>query len=273
MEPLAINPKKVCEILEDFVRQKFDEAGFRHAVLGLSGGIDSSTAAYIVQRALGAENVWGINMPYRTSDPQSARDARIVAEKLGINFMTIEITDMIDAYFKSRSSADRVRRGNKMARERMSILYDQSAELNALVVGSGNKTEILLGYCTLHGDTACAIAPLGDLYKTQVRMLAQFLDIPPQIIAKTPTADLWPGQSDEEELGFTYAEVDRLLYFMIEKRYTLPELKDMGFTEAFISRVSDKVKRSRYKRRCLPPIPRINCGFLECDGQWVGSCI
>jgi len=261
MEPLTINPERVSKKLEEFIRQKLGEDGFDRAVVALSGGIDSSTTAYLAQRALGAENVWGISMPYRTSDPQSASDAQLVAHELEINFLTIEITDMIDAYFRRFPDADRLRRGNKMARERMTILYDQSAVLRALVLGSGNKTEILLGYCTLHGDTACALAPLGDLYKTQVREMARFLGVPEHIIQKVPTADLWPGQSDEAELGFTYEEVDKLLYFMIEKRYTFAELKELGFTDAFIWKVMDRVRKSRYKR-CPPSIPRVNQGLI-----------
>jgi NAD+ synthase len=265
MEPLAISPERVSGKLRAFIRQRISEAGSDRAIVALSGGIDSSTTVYLAQRALGAENVWGVNMPYRTSSPQSASDAQLVAHELGINFLTIEITDMIDAYFKRYPDADRLRRGNKMARERMTILYDQSAALRALVLGSGNKTELLLGYCTLYGDTACALAPLGDLYKTQVRELSRFLGVPEGITQKVPTADLWPGQSDEAELGFTYEEVDKLLYFMVEKKYTSSELKRLGFTDAFIEQVTDRIRKSQYKRR-LPLIPRINQGFVAEKG-------
>lgn len=261
MKPLEINIEKASETIENFIRQKTNEAGFNRVVIGLSGGIDSSTVAYVAKRALGAENVFGVNMPYRSSSPQSAADAKLVAENLGIDFKTIEITDMVDAYFKNYPDANMLRRGNFMARQRMVVLYDQSALLKALVLGCGNKTEILLGYCTLYGDTACAMIPLGDLYKTQVRALAKYLGVPEQIILKTPTADLWPGQSDEGEMGFTYENVDKLLYFMIEKRYTLEELKALGFDESFINQVTDRIKKNRYKR-CLPPIPKINNMFL-----------
>ena len=266
MEHLEINPEEVSEKLENFIRQKLGEAGFDRAVVGLSGGIDSTTTAYLAQRALGADNVWGINMPYRTSSPQSAGDAQLVARDLGIGFMTIEITDMVDAYFRLFPDADQIRRGNRMARERMAILYDQSAALQALVLGSGNKTELLLGYCTLHGDMACAIALLGDLYKTQVRELARFLGVPEQIIRKAPTADLWPGQSDEAELGFTYERVDKLLYFMIEKRHTAAEIRGLGFADAFVEQVTERIARFRYKR-CSPPIPQINYGITEEESQ------
>jgi NAD+ synthase len=267
MEPLSINLEKTSEIIVDFIRNKFSISGFEHAVIGLSGGIYSSTVAYLAQRALGAENVWGISIPYRSSSPHSANDAQIIAKNLGINFTTIEITDMVDAYFKNFADANPLRRGNLMARERMVVLYDQSSLLNALVLGCGNKTEILLGYATLHGDTACAMLPIGGLYKSQVRALAKYLGIPDQIIQKAPTADLWPGQSDEDELGFTYAEVDKLLYYMIEKRFTLDELKEYGFSESFINEVSDKVIRAEYKR-CLPPVPHVNAMFtIECVGR------
>ncbi|MGQ9608398.1 MAG: NAD+ synthase [bacterium] len=257
MDFLNIEPKETAKKIEDFIRQNFDSAGFNKAIIGLSGGIDSSTVAYIAKNALGAENVIGINMPYRTSNPQSAIDAKTVADNLGINFMTIEITDMVDAYFKMFPDADQLRRGNMMSRQRMTVLYDQSSLQRGLVLGCGNKTELLLGYCTLYGDTACAMIPLGDLYKTQVRILAKFLGVPERIIQKTPTADLWPGQSDESELGFTYAEVDKLLFLMIEKKYSYEELKKQGFNESFINNVSDKIKKAQYKR-CLPPIPKIN---------------
>jgi NAD+ synthase len=264
MEPLAINAEKISEILEDSIHQKLSESGFKRVVLGLSGGIDSSTVAYLAKRALGAENVFGINIPYRTSSPQSANDAKLVADSLGINFTTIEITEMVDAYFNRYPDANSLRRGNLMARERMVVLYDQSSLLQALVFGCGNKTELLLGYCTLHGDTACAMIPLGDLYKTQVRALAKYLGVPDPIIQKAPTADLWPGQTDEDELGFAYAEVDKLLYFMIEKKYTLEELKGMGFSESFINEVSGKIRKAQYKR-CLPPITLINSMFtVDC---------
>lgn len=262
MELLSINPEKVLRVLEDSIRRKAKEAGVERAILGLSGGIDSSTTAFLAQRALGAENVWGINMPYRTSSPDSANDARLVADMLDINFMTIEITDMIDAYFgRYQPDANKLRRGNKMSRERMAILYDQSADLSAIVLGSGNKTELLLGYCTIYGDTACALATLGDLYKTQVRALARYLGVPERIIKKTPTADLWPGQSDEDELGFTYDKADKLLYLMVEKRFTFDELKAQGFTGDFIKKIADKIENNRYKRD-LPPIPRINSGLI-----------
>jgi len=262
MDTLIINPENVAESISKFIHKQFSEAGFKNAVIGLSGGIDSSTVAYLAQRALGKENVWGINMPYRTSSIQSADDAKLVASELGINHKTIEITDMVDAYFRHQPDASQLRRGNMMARQRMAVLYDQSSALQALVLGCGNKTELLLGYCTLHGDTACAMLPIGGLYKTQVRILARYLGVPKGIIEKTPTADLWPGQSDEAELGFTYSEVDKLLYLMMERNHGLNELRELGFAESFIEKVSDKINKAKYKR-CLPIAPQINQDMIH----------
>ena len=236
-----------------FIRDEIHGAGFEKAVLGLSGGVDSSLCAYLATEALGQENVYGINMPYRHSSADGIQHAREVASQLKINFISIEITPMIDAYFESFPDADPIRRGNKMARERMSILYDQSARFNALVVGSSNKTEILLGYGTIYGDMACAINPLGNLYKAQVWDLAREVGVPEEIIEKVPSADLWHGQTDEGELGFPYSEVDRLLNLMIDNRLSTAELIREGFTEDLIERVMERIRSSEFKR-CMPVV-------------------
>ncbi|MBD3181356.1 NAD+ synthase [Candidatus Poribacteria bacterium] len=262
MELLNIDTEKTADIMIGFIQDRFSQAGFENAVLGLSGGIDSSTTAYLAQKALGAGNVYGINMPYRSSSPESANDAKLVADELGINYITVEITDMVDSYFKMFPDASRLRRGNRMARERMCILYDQSAALSGLVIGSGNKTELLLGYCTLHGDMACAIDPIGDLYKTQLRHVARYLGVPDRIIEKAPTADLWPGQSDESELGFTYEKVDKILYLMVEKKCNVQELEKMGFEKEFIQEVTKKMMSSHHKR-CPTPVPKVNFSLMD----------
>jgi NAD+ synthase len=249
MISLRLNYKKVHEDLVRFIRDEVYKAGFEKAVLGLSGGVDSSLCAYLTAEALRKENVYGINLPYRHSGTDGIQHARKVASQLKIHFISIRITPMIDAYFESFPNADPIRRGNKMARERMSILYDQSAQCNALVVGSSNKTEILLGYGTIYGDMACAINPLGNLYKAQVWDLAREVGVPQEIIEKVPTADLWQGQTDEEELGFQYVEVDRLLNFMIDKKLGKEELIREGFAEDLIERVMERVRSSEYKRR------------------------
>lgn len=249
---LLLNTDIVQKLLVDFLRDEIRNAGFRKGVVGLSGGVDSAVVAYLAVKALGVENVLGVLMPYRTSSPSSVADAELVARELGIRTEVVDITPMVDAYLKQVNGADRVRTGNVMARQRMIILYDFSSREQALVIGTSNKTEIFLGYGTLHGDLACALNPLGDLYKTQVWQLARALGVPERLIEKSPSADLWEGQTDEGEFGFTYAEADRLLYFMIDERRSIDELVAMGFDRKLIDRVRIMVIKSQFKRR--PPI-------------------
>ena len=249
---LEINASLVESILVGFLRKEVHRVGFEKVVLGLSGGVDSSLAAALAAKALGPANVVGVSMPYRLSNPQSLADARAVAQRFGIQLRVLEITPQIDAYFEGDPDADESRRGNKMARERMTILYDQSSAENALVVGTSNKTELLLGYGTIFGDMASALNPLGDLYKSQVWQLAAHVGVPEQVIRKPPSADLWEGQSDEQELGFAYAAVDRLLFYLVDKRYSAGELVDMGHDPAFVEAIIRRVRVNQYKRR--PPM-------------------
>src|SRR5207302_1509233 len=246
--PLRINPGLVRRILVGFIRNEVRKVGFERVVLGLSGGVDSSLVAALAAEALGADNVLAVIMPYKTSDPKSKSDALQVVQQLGIHHLEIDISPQIDAYFGRFPDADQKRRGNKMARERMSILYDQSWDWRALVIGTSNKTELLLGYGTIYGDMASAINPLGDLYKTQVWELAEGLGVPTQIVQKAPTADLWAGQSDETELGFQYRVVDRLLYYLIDRRYRVAELEAEGFDRRFVEQVVRTVRDNQYKR-------------------------
>ena len=196
-------------------------------------------------------------MPYSSSNPDNIEDAEWIIRTLGLNHRFVEITPMIDAYFKDHPTDNLNRRGNKMARERMSILYDISAELSALVVGTSNKSEILMGYGTLYGDLACAFNPLGDLYKTQIRQLAEYLDVPARIINKPPSADLWQGQTDEGELGLTYEKLDVFLYYLINKEFSNGQLLKQGFSDEFIREVKNKIAANEFKGR-LPKIAKPN---------------
>ena len=256
MNKLDLNLKEVHNELVEFLRENFKKAGFSKAVLGLSGGIDSALVAYLLRDALGKENVLAIMMPYKSSNPDSLNHAKLVVEDLGINSKTIEITDMIDAYFKNEKEASSLRMGNKMARERMSILFDYSSKENALVVGTSNKTEIYLGYSTQFGDSACALNPIGDLYKTNIWDLSRYLKIPNELIEKKPSADLWEGQTDEQEMGLTYKEADQVLYRMLEENKKVEEVLAEGFNKDLVDNIVRRMNRSEYKRR-MPLIAKI----------------
>ena len=260
--PLAINVPLVRRILVRFIQNEVRKVGFERVVLGLSGGVDSSLAARLAAEALGPQNVKAFLLPYRSSDPRSRADAMAVVAQLGIVSEEIDISPQIDSYFARVPDADPRRRGNKMARERMTILYDQSLAWRALVLGTSNKTELLLGYGTIFGDMASAINPLGDLYKTQVWELAEGVGVPTQIVQKAPTADLWTGQSDEAELGFQYRVVDRLLYYLVDRRYRAAELEAEGFDRRFIDEVVRMVRDNQYKRR-LPVIAKLSSRTID----------
>jgi NAD+ synthase len=267
MSELAIDCPLAARVLEDFLRIELGKFGFCQGVLGLSGGVDSAVSAYLAARALGPENVMVILMPYSASSPQSAADAMSVVENLGVSHLLVDITPQIDAYFERFPDADRMRHANKMARERMTILYDQSAAIGGLVIGTSNKTEALLGYTTLWGDMACAVNPLGDLYKTQLRQLARFLGVPRAILDKAPSADLWPGQTDEAELGFSYEHVDQALYRLVDLRMRPEEIVAEGFPEEFVAQVGKMVRQSQYKRR-LPPAAKLSRRSLDRDFRY-----
>ncbi len=257
MAMLDINTSLARSILTGFIRSETRRAGFNKVVLGLSGGIDSALSCYLAAEALGKENVLAVRMPYKTSSQESLDHARLVIDALGVQSLTLPITDMADGLISKWPEMSSLRKGNIMARCRMIALFDQSVVINGLVVGTGNKTEILLGYTTLFGDSACAFNPLGDLYKTQVRQLSRDMGIPEVIIGKAPTADLWSGQTDEGELGFTYAEVDRLLYLLIDERFTPQECIETGFDQKFVDTVVARVRRFHFKR-VMPPIAKLS---------------
>jgi NAD+ synthase len=249
---LTLNTGLAKSILVNFIRDAIQSAGFQKGILGLSGGVDSALSAHLAAEALGAENLLCVIMPYRSSNPGSRTDAELVAAGLGVRTEVVDISPMVDAHAKRVDADAKVRLGNIMARERMVVLYDISARDRGLVIGTGNKTETLLGYGTLFGDMACALNPLGDLYKTQVWQLAESVGVPRAIIDKQPSADLWEGQRDEHELGFTYAEADRLLYCMVDERRSNEELVSMGFEERLIKEIQERVRKNQFKRR--PPL-------------------
>jgi NAD+ synthase len=265
---LSLNTALTKKILTDFIRDESHNAGFSKAVVGISGGVDSAVSAFLAAEALGKENIFAVMMPYKTSSPESMADAESVVKALGIRSEIADITSAADAVIAQQRIHDNVRKGNVMARLRMIMLYDYSIREKALVIGTSNKTETLLGYGTLHGDMACALNPLGDLYKTQVWELAESLGVPEKIIKKKPTADLWIGQTDEGELGFSYKNVDRLLFFMIDERRTDDELVRLGFTKDFISQIRKRVQRNQFKRR-LPLVAKVSYRTVNVDFRYV----
>jgi len=257
MIDLSINTELARTILTGFIHSEITRAGFSRAVINLSGGLDSTLACYLAAEALGGENVLALRLPYKTSSQDSLDHAQQIIETLGLQSLTVPISEMVDPLFERFPEAGPVRRGNVMARMRMIVLYDQSEAFRGLPVGTGNKTEILLGYSTLYGDSACAINPLGDLYKTQLRQLARAVGVPAAIIDKPPSADLWAGQTDEGELGFTYEEVDQLLYLLVDQRYSPEECVAAGFEAKFVRTVVERVRRNHFKR-ILPPIAKLS---------------
>jgi NAD+ synthase len=257
MDGLEINTDLARSILSGFIRSETTRSGFSKVVVGLSGGVDSALSCYLAAEALGSKNVLAVRMPYKTSSQDSLEHAQLVIDATGVQAVTIPITDMVDGLISQYPDMSNLRKGNIMARCRMIVLYDQSAAFEGLVVGTSNKTEILLGYSTQYGDAASAFNPLGDLYKTQLRQLARALGVPAMIVDKAPTADLWAGQTDEGELGFTYAEVDKLLYLLVDERYTPEECVEAGFERKFVDTVVKRIQRYHYKR-VMPPIAKLS---------------
>ncbi len=251
-----INIDKVVSEIIAFINEQLKKAGFTRIIVGLSGGIDSSVTAALCVKALGKENVFGVMLPYRKSHPDSLEHAKQVAEQLGIKYEVVDISVMVDSYFKKYAAeADVLRKGNRIARERMCVLYDLSAKYKALVAGTGNRSEIMVGYCTQYGDNACAFEPIGHLYKTEVLELAKILDLPDFVINKEPSADLWEDQTDEKEMGITYSKLDEILYQMLDLKSGKEEMIKQGFSKQETEKVEKMIRNSEFKRN-MPPITR-----------------
>jgi NAD+ synthase len=256
-----IDAASALEVITAFIRSQAQQTGFSRLVVGLSGGVDSATVAFLAARAIGADNLLAVRMPYRSSSPDSEADAMLVVTALGCRTEKVDITPMVDPMLAlidgDAEAALQVRRGNVMARQRMIVLYDRSVAFDALVAGTGNKTEALLGYSTLYGDMACAFAPIGDLYKSQLRAVAGVLGVPEQILAKPPSADLWPGQTDEGELGASYDDLDRILFALVDRRWSAERCVAAGLDARLVTWVAQRVARNEFKRQ-MPPVAKVS---------------
>lgn len=251
--PVKIKPQAVANFLTDFIKNQVTTRGFKKAIVGLSGGVDSAVAAILTVKALGRKSVFFLILPYKKVNSQDVRDAVSLAKKLKVAYQVLDISPMVDQYCRLEKNISLIRKGNRMARERMCVLYDFSHKLKALVVGTGNRTEALMGYATLHGDLACAFLPLGGLFKTQVYELAQFLKVSPKILAKAPSAGLWKGQTDERELGISYEKLDKLLYLIYDQKKTFSEIIKNGYSRGLIKKIQARITANQFKLQ-LPTI-------------------
>ncbi|HLV24913.1 MAG TPA: NAD+ synthase [Gemmatimonadales bacterium] len=258
---LEIDPELLSEWLCNFLRDEMRQRGFDEAILGLSGGVDSAVTAFLAARSLGAEKVLAVRMPYRTSSAESLEHARLVVEALGVRERTVDITAAVDGYLEQEPDADDRRRGNVMARMRMVTLFDLSARHLALPLGTGNKTERLMGYFTWHADDAPPVNPLGDLYKTQVWELARYLGVPLEIVEKPATADLVRGQTDEGDLGISYPKADEILNWLLHG-YTVADLEERGMDPNEVRLVSRRLNGTHWKRRG-PTVPVLSSSVIE----------
>ena len=264
---LTLDLEKTRDMLVNFLRDEVHKIGFKKVILGLSGGIDSALVAFLAVEAFGAENVYTVMMPYKTSSKESVEHAELVVKATGIHTKKVEITPMVEPYFAMNEDMSSLRKGNMMARTRMNVLFDNSAKEGALVLGTSNRTEILLGYSTQFGDSASAINPIGDLYKAQVWALSEFMGVPKEVIDKKPSADLWEGQTDEQELGFSYRMADEILYYLTDERMRPEEVAALGYDENIIKSVIRRMKTAQYKRK-LPVIANVSGRGMGTDFKY-----
>jgi len=264
MNNLSLNYAILKKFLVYFIKEEVKTNKFNKTILGLSGGVDSAVVAYLSVEALGKENVIGILMPYKLSSPDSKEDALLLVDKLGIKHEIFEITGIADEYFKQIDNMDRIRIGNFLSRIRMSILFDKAREYDAIVMGTSNKSEIMLGYTTWYGDMAAGLYPIGDLYKTQVFELAKFMKISEKVLNKAPSADLWPGQKDEDELGAPYTELDAVLYRYIDERKSMDEIISLGHSKELVQNVLRRVNSTQFKRT-IPPVAKFSARTFGID--------
>ena len=257
-DPMQFDAPLVERWLVEFLREEVTRRrSFENVVVGLSGGVDSALVAHLAAKAFGPEHVYGFALPYRTSSPQSLAHARLVAERLGIHFRVVDISAAVDGYLQAAEpEADPSRAGNVMARERMIVLFDQSAKLKALPLGTGNKTERLLGYFTWHADDSPPINPIGDLFKSQVWQLARHMRVPAEIVDKPATADLVKGQTDEGDLGIAYPRADLILYWLL-RGFRSEEIQRHGFTADEVRLVERRLESTHWKRR-MPTVAMLS---------------
>jgi NAD+ synthase len=250
---------KKYELIETFLikflQNEVHKTGLKHTLLGLSGGIDSAVVAVLAHKAFG-KNFQGIMLPSSFSSKSSLEDANELCNKFGIEHQSIYIGDLVNSYFQDKEK-DNLRIGNFSARMRMSVLYDMSAKYSALVLGTSNKSELLLGYGTMFGDLASAINPIGDMYKSEVFEFARHLGVPDCIINKPPSADLWEGQSDEDDLGYTYEVIDKALHAFVDERLSCEEMIALGFDKKLIDLITQKIYKNQFKRK-LPLIAKLS---------------
>jgi len=257
VDALALNNAFVYDFLKRFVQEELYTSGFTEACIALSGGLDSALVLKLAVDALGVSHVHAIFLPCKASSEESRRDAHTMVEFCGIPWHELDISAMADAYLAVQPGMDRLRTGNLLARLRMAVIFDQSKNENALVVGTSNKSELLVGYSTWYGDMACALMPIGDLYKTQVRSLARHLGLPQQVIAKPPSADLWAGQTDEGEIGVSYETLDQILYLLVDQRCSPAEIVSEGFGLDLVRQIERKILTSQFKR-VAPPVAKLS---------------